>query len=130
MGALYSRRSDIVMPTAAINHVPTIIQLRYAIGASVAIRMTATKPDGTAFDLSPYAITAPFVPNSNSAPMPAGWLVNIDGSSVLLSLTEADTATLAPAGKSATWHWVVWLDHATAPERLMFAHGDLGLLQP
>jgi hypothetical protein len=119
--------------TNQINSTPAAIQLRYAIGASVAIRMDASKPDGTPFDLSPYTITAPFVYDSTgTAPTVTGWLVNVDlaTSSVHLSLTEDDTAALSPRGKSVTWHWVVWLDNNTAPERIMFAHGDLGLLQP
>ena len=119
--------------TPPINLVPNPIQLRCAFGASFAMRMHAQRPDGSAFDLSPYTITAPFIVDGGGpVPAVAGWLVAVDlaTSSVHLSLAEDDTLALAPGGKSATWHWAVWLDSGVAPERILFAHGDLGLLQP
>jgi len=111
--------------------VPAAVQIKAAIGASVAIQLNALKPNGAPFDLTPYGITAPFVPDDGSVPPLAGWAVAmVNDSTVHLSLTDADTATLAPVGRSVTWHWCVWLDHATAPERIMFSHGDLALLTP
>lgn len=122
------------MTNPVINHVPTIVQLRYAIGASVSLRLDCKEPDlaGTPFDLSPYAVTAPFMPNSaTTSPPIAGWAVSVElPNRIFLSLTEDDTIALGAGGKSVVWHWVVWLDHMTAPERIMVAHGDLGLLSP
>ena len=112
-----------------ISTLPAVVQLRYAITASVRIRMDAFKVDGTPFDLTPYVVTAPFVADSGR-PAPIGsWTLDIEPSSIVLSLSEVDTAALAPDGKSMTWHWNVWLDHATVPERILFARGDLGLVQ-
>jgi len=113
-----------------INLIPAAVQIRAAIGASVAIRLNAFKADGTPFDLTPYTITAPFGAGDGATPTPGAWVVTVEASSVLLTLSAADTATLAPLGKSMTWHWDVWLMHTTAPERLLYAHGDLGLQIP
>jgi len=119
------------MTNHVVNHVPAIVQLRYAIGASVSIRLTAENPDTTPFDLAPYVATAPIMPNGSTAPAVASWALAVElPNSVLLSLTEDDTIALGVGGKSVTWHWVVWLDNTTAPERIMLAHGDLGLLSP
>jgi hypothetical protein len=119
------------MTNPIVNHVPAIIQLRYAIGASVSIRLVAQNPDGTPFDVAPYAVTAPLTPNGSTPPPIATWAVVVElPNSILLSLTEDDTIALGASGQSVMWHWVVWLDNLTAPERIMLAHGDLGLLAP
>ena len=115
---------------AQINLVPAAVQIRVAIGASVGLRLSAVHSDGTPFDLAPYAVTAPFSPTHSAVPQIPGWAVVVEGTFVLLTLLPADTSTLAPTGKPATWHWDVWLAHSTAPERLLFAHGDLALLTP
>lgn len=117
------------MPTA-INLVPAAVQMRVAIGASVGLRLHATHADGTAFDLTPYTVEAPFRPGVDGNPPPlAGWAVTTEGGTdVLLTLLGADTSALAPTNKSVSWHWDVWLTNTVAPERLLFAHGDLGLL--
>jgi len=113
-----------------INLIPAVVQLRAAIGASVSIRLDVKRKDGTPFDLSAYDITAPFVTDDSSVPPVAEWTHTVQGSSVFLTVAEADTVALAPTGKSITWHWVVWFAHSTAPERLLAAHGNLGLLPP
>lgn len=108
--------------------VPAEAYIQCAITASVAMKMNAMKKDGTAFDLTPYAVTAPFVSDAFTPPVEA-WTVLVEGGSVRLSLTKAETAALAPAGP-VTWHWAVWLDHATLlSERLLFARGNLGLVK-
>ena len=116
--------------TNTINLVPAAVQVRAAIGASVGLRLNAFTSDGTPFDLTPYTITAPIGSGDGATPPLAGWLVTVEGTSVLLTLSPADTVTLAPLGKSTTWHWDVWLANTTAPERLLFSHGDLGLVTP
>jgi hypothetical protein len=117
-----------------INFIPATIQLRSAIGASVAIRLKAKYKDGTPVDLTPYAVTAPFVTDDGTAPPVPGWAVVLEGppedSAIHLSLAGPDTEALAPADRSVTWHWVVWLANTGAPERKLFSHGDLGLLPP
>ena len=113
-----------------INFVPAAVQIRSAIGATVAIRFNAKNPDGSPFDLTPYTVSAPFVTDDGTVPPVPAWTAVIDLSSVVLSITDANTVALAPAGKSITWHWAVWLANAAAPARIMFAHGDLGLLPP
>jgi hypothetical protein len=115
---------------ATINLVPAAVQLRVAVGASVGLRLTAVHSDGTPFDLADYTVTAPFSSHGSGPPPVAGWAAVIEATSVLLSLSAADTASLAPLNKSITWHWDVWLANQIAPERLLFAHGDLGLLTP
>jgi hypothetical protein len=116
------------MTKCAINFVPSIVQLRSAIGASVAVRLEAEHADGTPFDLTPYTVTAPFTPNASPPPVSA-WSVTVDQAAAVLSLTDEDTALLAPSGRSVVWRWVVWLDSASG-DRIMFCHGDLGLLPP
>lgn len=116
--------------TMAINLVPAAVQIRVAIGASVGVRLKAIHTDGTPFDPTPYTVTAPFGAGDGVTPPIAGWTVTVEGVSILLNLSPADTALLAPAGRSTSWHWDVWLVHATAPERMLYAHGDLGLLIP
>lgn len=113
-----------------LNFVPAAVMLRAVIGASVGLRLNATNADGSDFDLSPYNVTAPFWAKHGPVPPLPGWAVTVEGASVLLTLSPTDTVTLAPTGQSITWHWDVWLTHTTAPERLLFAHGDLGLLTP
>jgi len=116
--------------TTTINLYPASVILRVAIGASVGLRLTATTADGAAFDLAPYTVTAPFSGKHGPVPPLAGWAVTVEDSAVLLTLSPADTLTLAPAGLSITWHWDVWLSNTLAPERLLYAHGDLSLLTP
>jgi hypothetical protein len=113
-----------------INLIPAVVQLRSAIGASVGLRIRATHADGTPFDLSAYTVTAPIKPDA-ATPAVAGWAVYVEaGTAVVLSLSAADTTALGPGGRSTAWHWDVWLQHVTAPERLLFAHGSLGLVSP
>jgi hypothetical protein len=114
----------------AINLVPAVVQVRVAVGASVGLRIRATHADGTPFDLSPYTVEAP-IKSDGVAPPVAAWAVYVEANTaVVLSLSPADTALLSPTGKSTAWHWDVWLQHVTAPERLLFAHGSLGLVSP
>jgi hypothetical protein len=113
-----------------INLIPAAAQIRAAIGASVGLRLNAVNGDGTPFDLTPYTVTAPFTPQGDPPPAVTGWAVVIEGSSVLLNVTGDDTQALAPTGHPVTWHWDVWLDNNATPERMLFAHGDLGLLTP
>ena len=113
-----------------INLIPAAVQIRAAIGASVGLRLNGVHSDGAPFDLTPYTVTAPFAPQGVTLPTVAGWAVVVDGSSVLLNLSPADTAALAPSNRSISWHWDVWLLHVSAPERMLFAHGVLGLLIP
>ena len=113
-----------------INLVPAAVQIRVAIGASVGLRLKGVDADGAPFDLTPYTVTAPFSHGDGLAPPIAGWAVVVEGTAILLNVSPDDTAALAPSGRSTSWHWDVWLVHATAPERMLFAHGDLGLLIP
>jgi len=113
-----------------INLIPAAVQVRVAIGASVGLRLRALDQTGAIFDPTPYTVTAPFSNGDAATPPIAGWTVTVEGVSILLNLSPADTALLAPAGRSTSWHWDVWLVHATAPERMLYAHGDLGLLIP
>ena len=113
-----------------INLIPAEVSVRVAIGASVGLRIRATHGDGAPFDLSPYTVAAPFK-TDGAAPPVAAWAVYVEGgTAVVLSLSAADTAALGPTGKSVTWHWDVWLTNTAAPERLLFAHGSLGLVSP
>jgi hypothetical protein len=75
-------------------------------------------------------VTAPFTGHGNAPPPVASWTVTVEANAVLLSLLQTETAALAPIGKSANWHWDVWIEHLTLPQRLLLAHGDLGLLTP
>lgn len=121
------------MTTQTINLIPAELSIRAAIGASVSIRFDASNADGTPFDLTLYTVTAPFSPAGATPPPVAAWATSVDPatpSTLFLSLGELDTAALAPTGKSITWHWAVWLDTPSSPERLLFSHGDLGLLAP
>jgi hypothetical protein len=115
--------------TPAINLVPSELTLKTSIGASVAIRMNVFKKDGQPFILTPYNVTAPFVSGGGMIPPVGAWTLVVEESAIHLSLAKADTLAMAPAG-SITWHWTVWLDNTTAPESLLLAHGDLGLLDP
>lgn len=113
-----------------IDLVPADVQMRVAVGASVGLRIRATHADGSPFDLTPYVVDAPFKADAGAPPI-AAWAVVIEGgTAVVLSLSGADTSALSPTGKSTSWHWDVWLTHITAPERLLLAHGKLGLVSP
>lgn len=113
-----------------INLIPAAVKIRAAISASVAIRLKAEQSDGTPFDLTPYAVTAFFSGVGATVPPIAGWTIAREPSTIHLSLTEADTLALAPNNQSASWHWDVWLENTTAAERILFSHGDLGLITP
>lgn len=118
--------------TATLNFIPALVPLRSPIGASVAIRLRAKHSDGTPFDLTPYTLTAPFTPQQ-APPAVAAWTITSDAadvSAVVLSLTDEQTAALAPQARPVTWHWVVWLDDPASGSRLLFSHGDLGLVTP
>src|SRR4249920_104223 len=117
--------STTTVPTQ-INLVPAMVQIRSAIGASVGLRLRATHGDGTAFDLTPYAVEAPIKAEGAEPPVPAWAVVVEDGTAILLNLSSADTTTLGPGGRAIMWHWDVWLTNTLAPERLLFAHGELG----
>ena len=116
--------------TRTINLVPACVIVRAVIGASVGLRLRGITADGLPFDLTPYTVAAPFSGKHGAISPLAGWAVTVEASDVLLTLSPTDTVTLATGGQSITWHWDVWLDNASAPERLLFAHGDLALLTP
>jgi len=115
--------------TNQINLVPNEISLRCAIGASVAIRLSAYAPGGAPFILTPYDISAPFVSSNATSPPVGAWTLALEESAILMTLTETDTADLAPTG-TISWHWNVWLDHKTEPQKILFCHGSLILVDP
>lgn len=97
---------------STLNFVPESITVSVVSGASLAFSVAVTHADGTPYDLSGYALTAPIQAPTvdRDAPGVTAFALAETNGTITLSLTADETQLLGAAyiGAPVAWSWYVW----------------------